>query len=445
MTFLFRITVFFILIFGTGSLVKAEASLGTEKCFKSGSLACIGHPSASDIRFTVDIAKKVIRAKARIYFRTIPQAAKAFFLFDPVVREASLNNRKINVERLKAPGNEDNIIVVPLKPGKTDNILELEYEVKGLTRWGLNWQPFHWLTDFSDSSDARFINAFAPASFEGDRYPMTYTFEFKGLKVPINLYTSASLMQQPQKNIYKLGFAKWNNLAGPYFEFTTLKFTVEKFTYRGKYKPVPVLLYFPSNLAEASNLTGQTENLVRMALDKFETTMGEYPFDKLLVKLYSLQKGDLPLIQEYSMEYDGAVISRQELIPHEICHQWFGRGASPADGEAGFADELICDWYDYNNPVKAPLKLRQPTRLISGNPFTLRTPEESYQYGLFLGETAYLFKQKNLNIYNFLKNFYRKYRLSSYSKEDFMKMLEQEYHGDLGPYFRRYVYGEKIN
>ncbi|MFN4152646.1 MAG: hypothetical protein ACK4IX_17015, partial [Candidatus Sericytochromatia bacterium] len=184
-----------------------------------------------------------------------------------------------------------------------------------------------------------------------------------------------------------------------------------------------------------------TEKSISETIKKFETTIGQYAYDKLLVKLYSLQEGDLPLKLEYSMEYGGAIVSRFELIPHEICHQWFGRGASPIDGQSGFVDEVICDWYDYKNPVLKP-KLRKPTLLSSKDNFTLRTPEESYNEGVFLGEIDYIYKKNNVDIYHILRDFYQKYRLSNYSTNDFIKFFEKYNYKDLKPYFKRYVYGD---
>ncbi len=418
-----------------------------DKCFtETGKIkVCVGHPNSSETNFIIDYPKKTIRAKSSLNFKISEQTNKVFFFFEPVVKKAFLNKSEVKTERRKTPGNEDWIIVIPVQPNLKEYNLELEYDITKLTKWGHSWKPFWWLTDYSDSSDARFSNVFTPASFEAERYPMTYTFEFKGLKDELNLYTSASVTHKIGKNYYVLKFADWNNLAGPYFEFTSLKYQSHSFIYKGKYKPVPVTLYFDPSLGKPKGIKNntiikKTENIIRNTLKKFESTFGQYAFDKLLVKLYSLQEGDLPLKLEYSMEFGGAVVSRLELIPHELCHQWFGRGASPVDGQAGFVDELVCDWYDYNNPVKPP-KVEKPTLLSSKNSFTLRTPEESYREGKFFREMAYVYKQHNLDIYTFLKEFYQKFRLSGYSKDDFVKQLETGYPGDLKPYFKRYIDG----
>jgi len=446
----------FVAVAGSTSVIQQKQPNlpNNEKCFTeaSGKKICAGHPDSATVDFVVNKAKKTITAKASLTFHSELQSAKAFFFLQQPVIKAVLNGKIIRAERRKAPGNEDWIIVVPVEPGNQVNKLELEYNISGLTAWGLKWEPFHWLTDYSDSTDARFSNVFAPVAFEADRYPVTYNFSFIGLIKPLNLYSSAFqtkigpviVKQKKINQVYKLLFSKHNNMAGPYFEFTSQVYHTVTFNYIGLYQPVPVTIYFSPSILKGKEeaVIRQAENLVRQTFDKFETTIGEYPFEKLLVKLYSLQNGDLPLSQEYSMEYTGAVVSRMELIPHEICHQWFGRGASPVDGTAGFVDELICDWYDYANPVKYPGK-RKPVIISQPNSFSLRTPEESYQEGVFLAEISHLYKHHNINLSNILKRFYNKYRLKSYSREDFFNILSEDYPGSLQPYFLRYVFGKK--
>ena len=126
------------------------------------------------------------------------------------------------------------------------------------------------------------------------------------------------------------------------------------------------------------------------------------------------------------MEYGGAVVSRMELIPHELCHQWFGRGASPADGRAGFADEVICDWYDYDHAPIRPLSGDKPAKLLPDSPWTLRTPEASYNEGRFIGGVDWLLRQKKRSVQPLLRDFYRRYRQGSYSGEDFLKALNAD-------------------
>jgi very-short-patch-repair endonuclease len=422
-----------------------------DKCFNDSenNHICIGHPKRSEVNFTIDKTTQKITAKTQVNFQVNTNANKAFFLFDPQVNKALLNGKEISVEKSKTPNNEDNIIVFPVnnneRISESNQILELEYEVTNLTKWGLNWSPFSWLTDYSDSIDARYINVFAPASFEEDRYPMSYNFNFKGFEEKISLYTSASKIVQPEKYTYNLLFANWTNVASPYFEFTTKEYISNNYIYRGKYQPIPVTVYFSPDIILEKKLSikalmDKSKASINKTLSYFENTMGEYAFDKLLVKIYSLQEGELPLSQEYSMEFGGAVVSRLELVPHELCHQWFGRGASPKDGQAGFIDELVCDWYDYNNPIKKPIE-RKATLLSTNNLWTLRTPEESYQEGVFLAELSYMFKEKNLSLYTFFSDFYNEFRLSSYSVDDFTTMLDKRYPNKLQPYFKKYIKG----
>lgn len=417
-----------------------------DKCFNDkNSIICVGHPKENQVDFSISKTKKIISVKSKTIFEVNKKSDKVFFFLEPNVKKAKLNGKVINIKRQRAPKNEDWIITFPVTKGIDNYSLELEYNLPKLTDWSQNWKPFYFLTDFSDSTDARFTNLFTPSSFEEDRYPMTYSFSFYDFYENIKLYTSGDLLEH-KNNTYKIKFSDWNNTASPYFEFTTIPYKTHKFSYKGKYKEIPVTLYFKPNLGISKKLTTdklalKAEQSIRKTLDNFEKKIGKYPFEKLLVKLYSLQEGDLPLSQEYSMEFGGAIVSRLELIPHELCHQWFGRGSSPKDGKAGFVDELVCDWYDYNNPIKK-YKKRPATILSTDNNFTLRTPEEVYNNGIFLAEIGYFYKEKNLSLYPTLSEFYNKYNLSSYSDKDFINLVQKNYGGSLDFYFKRYVYGK---
>ncbi|HEY9839119.1 MAG TPA: hypothetical protein V6D23_01590 [Candidatus Obscuribacterales bacterium] len=432
---------------GTGALAGPELkpSPTADKCFSmsdGGSRVCMGHPLSSVIDFRIEGGRRQISARARLSFEVAADADEVCFFLDPAVKRAVLDGKAVSAQRLRAPGNQDWITVLALADKRQVHSLELEYEVGGLTRWGLNWQPFNWVTDFSDSSDARFINAFAPASFEADRYPMSWNFSFTGIKAPLRVYTNASGVQQPDGAHFRLNFDARANLAGPYFEFSSKAYRTHSFSYQGYYQPIPVTIYLDPGIGrsrglDATTLLRRAETRIRTTLRKFEASFGPYAFPALLVKVYSLQTGDLPLSQEYSMEYAGAVVSRMELIPHEICHQWFGRGASPRDGQAGFVDELICDWYDYGNPVASTSLAALPP----AGRWTLRTPEGAYHEGRYMAGLAWLFRQQQRDVLASLRSFYRRYRQSSYGPEDFFAQLEADYPGDLQDYFRQHVYG----
>lgn len=444
---------FLYLFFTNFSNAYAEVNniLTENKCFidKNNKKTCIGHPTKLKVDFSLDFNKRKILARSNLRFKMKTNSDNVFFFFEPNIKTIYLNKEKVNYFISKTPQEEDSILVIPVKKNKNEYELDLEYEVKNLTKWGFNWSPFFWKTDFSDSIDARFTNAFSISSFEEDRYPITYNFNLIGNKKNINVITSGKGLIN-NNNSLKIEFDSFTNSSSPYFEITTKHNYIVSFNYKGKYKEFPVTLYFKPTLAKENNLTNKelelkTIDIIKKSLKNFENTFGEYAFTKLVVNLYSLKSGDLPLKEEYSMEYGGAITSRFELIPHELCHQWFGRGASPKDGQAGFVDELICDWYDYDNPSKKTNNIRKPIRLVSSNIFTLRTKEESYQEGVFFSDISWLFKKENQDIYKTLRNFYQKYRLSSYSKEDFMKSLEDDYSGDLTLFFSKYIYGNNID
>jgi hypothetical protein len=45
------------------------------------------------------------------------------------------------------------------------------------------------------------------------------------------------------------------------------------------------------------------------------------------------------------MEYAGAVSATKSSLFHELVHCWFGRSVLPMNGDAGWVDEAIAEWY----------------------------------------------------------------------------------------------------
>ncbi|MBT9547198.1 MAG: hypothetical protein IV090_17530 [Candidatus Sericytochromatia bacterium] len=394
--------------------------------------------------------KKQISAQAEIRFQVPAQAKSAAFLFTQRAEKVWLNGEPVAFKRQLAPGGHEWLLLIPLneKGLQKEQQLKLLYPITGLTAWGLRWKkPFHWRTDFSDSSDARFSNVLIPSGFESERHPMVWNFTFRGLTQPLQVFSNATDYSERGKGLYRLGFDQRFNLAMPYFEFESAPLRSFNFAFQGLYSPIPVTLVIPKGLGKSQGLSekqvfAEAEKRIRSTLFEFEHQYGPYAFPQLLVKLYSLQTGDLPLSQEYSMEYGGAIVSRLELIPHEICHMWFGRGASPQDAQAGFVDEVICDWYDYRTPFSNTQLKRPPSQLVPTQSWSLRTPEAVYAEGQFIAGLQGLFHHKQHNLFVSLGRFYRQYRLKSYAVADFRQFLEAEYGGDLTPFFSRFLEGQ---
>jgi len=425
-----------------------------EKCYgPESALTCAAKPLESSLNLFIDVEKKQITAQAEIRFQVPAQAKSAAFLFTQRADKVWLNGVPVAFKRQLAPGGHEWLLQIPLleplpRLRPNEQRLKLQYSINGLTAWGLRWQkPFHWRTDFSDSSDARFSNVLIPSGFESERHPMAWHFTFKGLTQPMQVFSNATDYAELGKGRYRLGFDQRFNLAMPYFEFESAPLRSFNFAYQGIFTPIPVTVVIPLGLGKSKGLSekqlfAEAEKRIRRTLSEFEHQFGPYAFPQLLVKLYSLQTGDLPLSQEYSMEYGGAIVSRMELIPHEICHMWFGRGASPKDAQAGFVDEVICDWYDYRTPFSNTLLKRAPSRLIPSQQWSLRTPEAVYAEGQFIAGLQGLFHNKQRNLFFSLGKFYRKYRLKSYAEADFRQFLEAEYGGDLTPFFSRFLEGK---
>lgn len=435
----------------TGLAANATQANQAEKCFgPAETQACAVQPEYSRLALQIDLSKRQIQAQAEVRFRVPAQAKQAAFLFAQKAEQVWLNGESVPFKRQLAPGGQEWLLLVPISQTTQSQSLKLSYQIQGLTAWGLRWQaPFHWRTDFSDSSDARFSNVLIPSGFESERHPMVWDLAFHGLASPLQVFSNATEYQALGQGRYRLGFDQRFNLAMPYFEFSAAPLRSQTFAYQGMYTPIPVTVVIPQGLGQSKGwrekrVFAEAEKHIRSTLSEFERQFGPYAFPELLVKLYSLQTGDLPLSQEYSMEYGGAVVSRLELIPHEICHLWFGRGAAPQDGQAGFVDEVICDWYDYRTPASPHWRKRPPTRLVPPQTWSLRTPEAVYAEGAFVAGLQGLFQAKQRNLFGSLGRFYRQYRLKSYSEADFRQFLEAEYGGDLSAYFSRFLDGKAV-
>lgn len=197
----------------------------------------------------------------------------------------------------------------------------------------------------------------------------------------------------------------------------------------------------------------------------FESLLGRYPFDKLYnvqstTKYGGMENAGCIFYDENSV--DGK-FTNENLIAHEIAHQWFGNSVTEKDWQhvwlsEGFATYLenlymeskypdtlnvilekerlmVLDYKsEFPNSVLVPKKVSDPNMML--NPY-------SYQKGAWV---LHMIKSEigDDNFYKVLSSFYRKYKFSNANTNEFVSIISKVYGKDIKPLLEPWLYSSSL-
>ncbi len=201
------------------------------------------------------------------------------------------------------------------------------------------------------------------------------------------------------------------------------------------------------------------EEPTREAIEFFSSHIGPYPYDKLAAVQTAGNGGGMEVAS--SIFYgEKAVTGRPAtgLVAHETAHQWFGDSVTEKDwddvwlseGFATYFTLLATEHYEGRDAFVDGLK-RARTRIfatekrmpgvavIQEKPWSGIPNQIVYQKG---GWALHMLRGQigTAKFWDGIREYYRRYRDSSASTEDFRKVMEEVSGADLGWFFRQWLY-----
>jgi hypothetical protein len=397
-----------------------------------------------------DLSVRKCKVNSSMYFSMGNQSGNPLFDLRQDIYKAHLNGKNISNDKLRhhdfgnGPLSALRILEENLD-AKSDNILNLEYELK--QPQSLNSNPIGWNSDslyfdfwFSDLWPARYLEMWFPSNLIYDRFGFNLTIQIINTKNEHILFSNGK--------INKIGDNSWEiDFPDKYTSLSHMLYICPKSeseiindvlilpdSGKNLYLDVFKLKKNPSNLVVILNK-------IKRYLSENVLNIGPYIHEnKFTCFLWESPDGR-------SMEYDGAITTTEDALKHEVFHSWFARGVKPASQNDAWFDE---GWTVYNTDetfqLIKPLSMSEPPVLLSSlDPFNRITPRNSYINGgrFFAGLAAELGYQ-NLNSY--MNSFYKEHTgIPTTTKKLESYLIEQSGKNIIKLYFNRFVYGQTEN
>lgn len=210
---------------------------------------------------------------------------------------------------------------------------------------------------------------------------------------------------------------------------------------------------FPQDRADSA---GAFEDAARRSFEFFTRQIGPYPYEKLAhVQAAGFSGG--------AMEHASAIFYGERvpagprafgLVAHETAHQWFGDSVTEKDwddvwlseGFATYLGALECEHYDGREAFAATMKksreeiLKMPELpVVQNGPWKGIPNGVIYQKG---GWTLHMLRAQigTEKFWEGLRLYYKRFRDSNASTEDFRKVMEEVSGQDLAGWFRQWLY-----
>lgn len=384
---------------------------------------------------TYDIVYDVKLKKAEVVARfkmNVPEAGYPVFdvvedptsiKIDGIFAGASITNTPSQETRLR-------VINRALRIGTYK--LEVRCPLRNLTEFSpAGIKSAFWVSDLEDRT---YLERYLPVNLEYDKMRIIFNIKFKGLTTRQHVFANGLVTWISEEDV-KIIYPPYFTMNSLYFHTTpvdSVELLETVFKSRSG-KDIPVQVY----AAKSPTAARVIEEVGARALEVFgelERDFGPFPHARL-----TIYNADLSSMGLGGMEYAGATVTDKGSLSHELFHSYFGRGFVPANGNAGWIDEALASWRDYNYYRMASLN---GSSSMAAHPiYTRKTDTAAYDFGpKFMAFLDHKLGAKG-GLKRFMAKLIEKKIFQPMTTEDFIKELEVYFREPLEPTFRTYVYG----
>jgi len=213
--------------------------------------------------------------------------------------------------------------------------------------------------------------------------------------------------------------------------------------------------YFPKDLP-ASFRTGY--DILPSAIDFFSTLFGPYPFDEYGVVVATPNGicANTPLaLEAQTLSLHCPVMHSEDVIVHELAHQWFGDSVSLENWQdiwlkEGFATYAEWLWKSRNDPVAMARITKNRDSLFFDKDFPVALPssdnlytDESYTGGALVLNALRLKVGDDL-FFKILQTYTERYRYGNAGTNEFIAVANEISRQDLKDFFDQWVYSKRL-
>ena len=228
----------------------------------------------------------------------------------------------------------------------------------------------------------------------------------------------------------------------------------ELFTQSGP-NGITIRNYFPVDLPSSSRLA---YDILPSAIDFFNTLFGPYPFDEYGV-VVATQDGicaNVSLaLEAQTLSIHCPVMHSEDVIVHELAHQWFGDSVSIENWQdiwlkEGFATYAEWLWKSQNNPEAMARITKNRDSMFFDTDFPVAEPssdnlytDESYTGGALVLNGLRL-KVGDDIFFKILQTYAERYRYGNAGTDEFIAVANEISGQDLNDFFDQWVYSKRI-
>lgn len=221
---------------------------------------------------------------------------------------------------------------------------------------------------------------------------------------------------------------------------------------------VSIRSYFPTDYPESLR---DNFNVLPAAIEFFDSMFGPYPFKEYGVVIANSENvgcdsgGTADETQSLSIHCPNMSMADENVIVHELAHQWFGDSVSLENWQdiwlkEGFATYAEWLWESKNDPVKLEDIAKYNERYFFDNDLSVAAPslvnlytDDAYTGGALILQALRL-QVGDETFINILKSYIEKYSGGNASTDDFISTAQEISGQDLQTFFDQWLFSKRV-